>query len=167
MAQKAYSKCMPNWRSWSSKRNLQYRTQFLNWEHLMWQVTSTTLEGNKLKFKIDEVIVNGINLRFENRKSGEVKGEGKTKPDVILRHILSQPGKVPLFIDRINNGGTSRHARLRKTNLFMYSLLQNLCYVYQRWFYQWRHCIHRGCRERCVKFEAQQWACVSSRALIC
>lgn len=58
------------------------------------QVTSTTLEGNTLKIKVDEVVVNDINLRFENQKSGEVKAEGKTKPDVILRHILSQPGKA-------------------------------------------------------------------------
>ena len=58
------------------------------------QVTSTTLEGGTLKIKVDEVVVNDINLRFENRKSGEVRAEGKTKPDVILRHILSQPGKV-------------------------------------------------------------------------
>ena len=57
-------------------------------------MTSTTLDGNTLKIKVDEVVVNGINLRFENRKSGEVRAEGKTKPDVILRHILSQPGKV-------------------------------------------------------------------------
>ncbi len=34
------------------------------------QVTSTTLEGGTLKFKVDEVVVNDINLRFENRKSG-------------------------------------------------------------------------------------------------
>lgn len=60
------------------------------------QVTSTTLEGGTLKIKVDEVVVNGINLRFENRKSGEVRAEGKTKPDVILRHILSQPGKASL-----------------------------------------------------------------------
>ena len=58
------------------------------------QVTSTTLEGGTLKIKVDEVVVNDINLRFENRKSGEVRAEGKTKPDVILRHILSQPGKA-------------------------------------------------------------------------
>ena len=52
------------------------------------------MSENTAEVQISEMTINSINLRFEDRKSGEVKDEGKTKPEVILRQVLSQPGQV-------------------------------------------------------------------------
>ena len=52
------------------------------------------MSENTAEVQISEMTINSINLRFEDRKSGDVKDEGKTKPEVILRQVLSQPGQV-------------------------------------------------------------------------
>ncbi len=61
------------------------------------------MNGDTAEIQISEMMVNSINLRFEDTKSGEVRDEGKTRPEVILREVLSQPGKVfPLLLSSIH-----------------------------------------------------------------
>ena len=52
------------------------------------------MNENTAELQISEMTISSINLRFEDRKTGEVKDEGKTKPEIILRQVLSQPGHV-------------------------------------------------------------------------
>lgn len=67
------------------------------------------MNENTAELQISEMTINSINLRFEDRKTGEVKDEGKTKPEIILRQVLSQPGQVNACLPRdlAGGGGTS------------------------------------------------------------
>ena len=52
------------------------------------------MNGNTAELQVSEMTINDIHLRFVDRVTGETKDEGKTKPEVILRQVLSQPGQV-------------------------------------------------------------------------
>ena len=52
------------------------------------------LEGGIIKLKATEIIINSIKLRWKDKATGEVREEGKTKPEVVMRQLGSQPGQV-------------------------------------------------------------------------
>ena len=52
------------------------------------------MNGNTAELQVSEMTINDIHLRFVDRVTGETKDEGKTKPEIILRQVLSQPGQV-------------------------------------------------------------------------
>lgn len=57
------------------------------------QVSHVGMNGNIAELQVSEVKINSINLRFKD-EAGEVKDEGVTRSDVILRELLSRPGQV-------------------------------------------------------------------------
>ena len=52
------------------------------------------LRGGVAEVKLAEMQVNSVNLRFKDPKTGEVREEGSTRPDIILRHLCTKPGQV-------------------------------------------------------------------------
>ena len=58
------------------------------------QVTKVDMENGTVDLRFSEMIVNNLNLRFVDRKTGESKEEGATRPDVILRQLSTRPGQV-------------------------------------------------------------------------
>jgi outer membrane protein insertion porin family len=51
-------------------------------------------QGDVAQVKVAEATVNGISLRYVDPKTGEAREEGKTRPDIVLRHLTTQPGQV-------------------------------------------------------------------------
>ncbi len=60
----------------------------------MRQVTKVDMENGTVDLRFSEMIVNNLNLRFVDRKTGESKEDGATRPDVILRQLTTRPGQV-------------------------------------------------------------------------
>jgi hypothetical protein len=58
------------------------------------QVTQVDMAGNVVQLKVAEMTVGTVNLRFVDRKTGETKEDGATRPDVILRNLSTRPGQV-------------------------------------------------------------------------
>lgn len=58
------------------------------------QVSHVGMNGNVAELQVSEMKINSINLRFEDRNTGEVREEGKTRPEVVLRQLRSTPGQV-------------------------------------------------------------------------
>ena len=67
------------------------------------------LEGGIIKLKATEIVINSIKLRWKDKASGEVREEGKTKPEVVMRQLGSQPGQVGLLW----TGDPAHHAATR------------------------------------------------------
>ncbi|RMZ55639.1 hypothetical protein APUTEX25_000222 [Auxenochlorella protothecoides] len=62
---------------------------------ILGQVTKVELgESNTVQIAVSEAQVAGLHLRFLDKKTGEARDEGRTRPEVILRHMLTQPGQV-------------------------------------------------------------------------
>lgn len=51
-------------------------------------------QGDVATIKLAEATVNRITLRYVDPNSGEPREEGKTKPEVILRQVTTQPGRA-------------------------------------------------------------------------
>lgn len=58
------------------------------------QVTDVSMEDGIVDLKVAEMEVNNVTLRFINKKTGESKEEGATRPEVIMRHLATRPGQV-------------------------------------------------------------------------
>ena len=46
------------------------------------------------RVRVGEAVVNRVTLRYIDPESGESREEGKTKPDIIMRQLLTRPGQV-------------------------------------------------------------------------
>jgi outer membrane protein insertion porin family len=57
-------------------------------------VVDFTFEGGIVELCIGEALVKDVQLQFVDQKSGTVKEEGATKPDIITRHLTTKPGRV-------------------------------------------------------------------------
>ena len=44
--------------------------------------------------QLAEMVVSGLALRYVDRKSGEARDEGRTRPEVIMRQLTTRPGQV-------------------------------------------------------------------------
>ena len=60
------------------------------------QVTKVDMENGTVDLRFSEMIVNNLNLRFVDRKTGESREDGATRPEVILRQLTTRPGQVRL-----------------------------------------------------------------------
>ena len=59
------------------------------------QVTGVELgTGDVAQVKLAEATVNRISLKYVDSKTAEARDEGKTVPEVILRHVTTRPGQV-------------------------------------------------------------------------
>jgi hypothetical protein len=58
------------------------------------QVTEVDDSSGVIKIKLAEMVVGNLNLRYVDRKTGEVREEGATRPEVILRQLATRPGQV-------------------------------------------------------------------------
>ena len=58
------------------------------------QVTKVDMENGVVDLQFSEMVVNAVNLRFMDRKTGETKEEGATRPEVILRQLTTRPGQA-------------------------------------------------------------------------
>ena len=47
-----------------------------------------------INVRLSEMVVGNLNLRFVDRKTSEVREEGATRPEVILRQLATRPGQV-------------------------------------------------------------------------
>ena len=47
--------------------------------------------------QLAEMVVSGLALRYMDRKSGEARDEGRTRPEVIMRQLTTRPGQVEQF----------------------------------------------------------------------
>ena len=52
------------------------------------------MENGLVDLKFSEMVVNNVNLRFMDRKTGESKEEGATRPEVIMRQLTTRPGQA-------------------------------------------------------------------------
>ena len=51
-------------------------------------------QGDIVQVKVAEAKVNRIALRYVDPKTGEAREEGKTRPDIVLRHLTTRPGQI-------------------------------------------------------------------------
>lgn len=58
------------------------------------QVVDFTVDNGQVQLSIGEAEVNSVNLQFIDPKTGGVKEQGATKPEVITRYLTIAPGKV-------------------------------------------------------------------------
>ena len=58
------------------------------------QVTDVDDSSGVINVRLSEMVVGNLNLRFVDRKTSEVREEGATRPEVILRQLATRPGQV-------------------------------------------------------------------------
>ena len=58
------------------------------------QITDVDDSGGVINVRLAEMVVGNLNLRYVDRKTGEVREEGATRPEVILRQLATRPGQV-------------------------------------------------------------------------
>ncbi len=58
------------------------------------QVTDVDDASGVINVRLSEMVVGNLNLRFVDRKTSEVREEGATRPEVILRQLSTRPGQV-------------------------------------------------------------------------
>ncbi len=44
--------------------------------------------------RLAEMVVAGLALRYVDRKSGEARDEGRTRPEVVMRQLTTRPGQA-------------------------------------------------------------------------
>ena len=52
------------------------------------------MKDDVAQLNVAEMHVNNINMQWQDRETGETSNEGKTKPDIVLRHLTTKPGQV-------------------------------------------------------------------------
>ena len=58
------------------------------------QVTHVEMEDDVVKLKMAEMLVGRMILKYQDKKTGDIKDEGKTKPEVIMRQLCTKPGQA-------------------------------------------------------------------------
>ena len=58
------------------------------------QVTDVDDSSGVINVRLSEMVVGNLNLRYVDRKTSEVREEGATRPEVILRQLATRPGQV-------------------------------------------------------------------------
>ena len=65
--------------------------------HQLVQVTHVEMDpkgSGVADIRLAELVVGSINLRFVDKKTGEAKEEGATRPDIITRQLTTRPGQA-------------------------------------------------------------------------
>lgn len=60
----------------------------------IWQVTHVEMDNEVAKVKVAEMLVGRMNLQYQDKKTGDIKDEGATKPEVIMRQLCTRSGQV-------------------------------------------------------------------------
>lgn len=60
------------------------------------QVTGVDMEDDVVRLRMAEMLVGRMNLKFQDKKTGDIKDEGATKPEVIMRQLCTRPGQAGL-----------------------------------------------------------------------
>ncbi|GMH41408.1 hypothetical protein BSKO_09318 [Bryopsis sp. KO-2023] len=58
------------------------------------QVTDVSFSEGQASIKIAEAVVNRIDLRFLDAKTGDIKEEGSVRPEIVTRHIGTKTGSI-------------------------------------------------------------------------
>ena len=58
------------------------------------QVAGVDMADGIAQVQLAEMVVSGLALRYVDRKSGEARDEGRTRPEVIMRQLTTRPGQV-------------------------------------------------------------------------
>lgn len=58
------------------------------------QVTHVEMEDDVVRLKMAEMLVGRMSLKYQDKKTGDIKDEGKTKPEVIMRQLSTKPGQA-------------------------------------------------------------------------
>ncbi len=58
------------------------------------QVAGVDMADGIAQVQLAEMVVAGLALRYVDRKSGEARDEGHTRPEVIMRQLTTRPGQV-------------------------------------------------------------------------
>lgn len=75
------------------------------------QVTDVDDSSGVINVRLSEMVVGNLNLRFVDRKTSEVREEGATRPEVVLRQLSTRPGQVshaPCICGRVLACGVPR-----------------------------------------------------------
>lgn len=67
------------------------------------QVTGVDMQDGVVDVRLAEMVVSGLALRYVDRKTGDTKEEGRTRPDVIMRQLTTRPGQARPVKASINN----------------------------------------------------------------
>ncbi len=67
------------------------------------QVVDVEMGGGVADLRLAEAVVTSVNLRYVDPKSAEVRDEGRTQPEVILRQLCTKPGQVDELFDKARN----------------------------------------------------------------
>lgn len=54
------------------------------------------MEDDVVRLRMAEMLVGRMNLKFQDKKTGDIKDEGATKPEVIMRQLCTRPGQAGL-----------------------------------------------------------------------
>ncbi|DBB13937.1 TPA: hypothetical protein ACH3X3_000916 [Trebouxia sp. C0006] len=58
------------------------------------QVTHVEMDNEVAKVKVAEMLVGRMNLQYQDKKTGDIKDEGATRPEVIMRQLCTRSGQV-------------------------------------------------------------------------
>ena len=57
-------------------------------------MTHVEMDHEVAKVKVAEMLVGRMNLQYQDKKTGDIKDEGATKPEVIMRQLCTRSGQV-------------------------------------------------------------------------
>lgn len=52
------------------------------------------MEDDVVRLKMAEMLVGRMSLKYQDKKTGDIRDEGKTKPEVIMRQLCTKPGQA-------------------------------------------------------------------------
>ena len=52
------------------------------------------MDNEVAKVKVAEMLVGRMNLQYQDKKTGDIKDEGTTRPEVIMRQLCTRSGQV-------------------------------------------------------------------------
>lgn len=73
-----------------------------------------------INVRLAEMVVGNLNLRYVDRKTGEVREEGATRPEVVLRQLSTRPGQAgalgyPIIAPLTQEKGCTLRAHPKRT----------------------------------------------------
>lgn len=57
-------------------------------------MTHVEMDNEVAKVKVAEMLVGRMNLQYQDKKTGDIKDEGATRPEVIMRQLCTRSGQV-------------------------------------------------------------------------
>lgn len=55
------------------------------------------MQDDVVRLRMAEMLVGRMNLKYQDKKTGDIKDEGATKPEVIMRQLCTRPGQACLL----------------------------------------------------------------------